>query len=108
MPAEIGQLASLRVVPQRHQLTSVPTEIGRLASLEKLYLDENKLTSLPAEVGQLASLTGCSSGNHDERAAEIGSSRRWRSCTSTKSADEPAGGDRAAHSLTQLYLRSIS
>ena len=59
-----------------NQLTSVPAEIGQLTSLRELYLSGNQLTSLPAEIGQLTSL---------------------RSCTSTQSADERAGGDRAAH-----------
>ena len=41
-----------------NQLTSLPVEIGKLASLEFLYLDRNKLLSLPTEIGQLVSL-GC-------------------------------------------------
>jgi Leucine-rich repeat (LRR) protein len=30
------------------QLTSVPTELGTFAALEKLNLDNNQLTSMPA------------------------------------------------------------
>jgi Leucine-rich repeat (LRR) protein len=30
-------------------LTSLPTEIGNLINLQKLYLDNNQLTSLPAD-----------------------------------------------------------
>ena len=39
-----------------NQLTSVPAEIGQLTSLRELVLYDNQLTSLPAEIGQLASL----------------------------------------------------
>jgi hypothetical protein len=35
-------------------LTSVPPEVGQLASLTELYLYNNQLTSLPPEIGQLA------------------------------------------------------
>ena len=93
-----------------NQLTSVPAEIGQLTSLRELDLSGNQLTSVPAEIGQLTSL---------------------RSWTSPQSADERAGGDRAAHvaeeldlddnqltsvpaeigqltSLTELYLSAIS
>ena len=77
MPAEIGQLTSLEeLYLSGNQLTSVPAEIGQLTSLTRLILSGNQLTSVPAEIGQLTSL---------------------RSCTSRQSADERAGGDRAAH-----------
>ena len=57
VPAEIGQLASLRELHLRgNWLTSLPAEIGQLTSLRMLSLDNNPLTSLPAEIGQLASL----------------------------------------------------
>ena len=59
-----------------NQLTSLPAEIGQLTSLEGLSLDRNQLTSLPAEIGQLTSLEGLYLGE--------------------QSADEFAGGDRAA------------
>ena len=61
LPAEIGQLTSLRVVTSRNQLTSVPAEIGQLTSLKELDLGDNQLTSLPAEIGQLTSLKSCTS-----------------------------------------------
>jgi leucine-rich repeat protein SHOC2 len=57
VPAEIGQLTSLRVLDLgNNDLRSVPAEIGQLAALEELHLDDNQLTSLPAEIGQLTSL----------------------------------------------------
>ena len=39
-----------------NQLRSVPAEIGQLASLRELYLYGNQLTSVPVEIGQLTSL----------------------------------------------------
>jgi leucine-rich repeat protein SHOC2 len=57
VPAEIGQLTSLRELRLTgNQLTSVPAEIGQLTSLERLSLYDNQLTSLPAEIWQLTSL----------------------------------------------------
>ena len=57
MPAEIGQLTSLReLFLAGNQLTSLPAEIGQLTSLKRLYLEGNRLTSVPAEIWQL---TGC-------------------------------------------------
>ena len=77
LPAEIGQLTSLEeLFLQRNQLTSLPAEIGQLTSLTRLNLYDNQLTSVPAEIGQLTSL----------RVGPL-----------AQSADEPAGGDRAAH-----------
>ena len=35
---------------------AVPAEIGQLTSLKVLYLGGNQLTSVPAEIGQLTSL----------------------------------------------------
>ena len=58
VPAEIGQLTSLRVLNLGdNQLTSLPAEIGQLTSLKELDLSDNQLTSLPAEIGRLTSLT---------------------------------------------------
>ena len=57
VPAELGQLASLRVLRlSSNRLTSLPAEIGQLTSLEVLKLESNKLTELSAEIGQLTSL----------------------------------------------------
>ena len=57
LPAEIGQLASLTELRlYNNQLTILPAEIGQLTSLEWLHLDGNQLTSVPAEIGQLTSL----------------------------------------------------
>ena len=53
---ELGQLTSLKVLNlNKNQLTSVPAEIGQLASLT-LWLRFTRLTSVPAEIGQLTSL----------------------------------------------------
>ena len=58
VPAEIGQLASLRELHLRgNWLTSVPAEIGQLTSLRQLCLSGNELTSLPVEIGELKALT---------------------------------------------------
>ena len=53
----------------------VPTELGQLTSLKVLNLDENQLTSVPAEIGQLATLEKL---ELTSLPAESGSSRRWR------------------------------
>ena len=58
VPAEIGQLASLRVLGlDGNLLTSLPAEIWWLTSLRVLDLCRNRLTSVPAEIEQLTSLT---------------------------------------------------
>ena len=86
--AEVGVLSALRELSlDYNQLTSVPAEIGQLTSLVKLSLDGNELTSVPAEIGQLTSL-----------AVE----------PQRQSADERAGGDRAAHVAGVLGLTAIS
>ena len=38
-------------------LTRLPPEIGQLANLTTLYLDNNQLSTLPPEITQLANLT---------------------------------------------------
>ena len=61
IPAELGQLDSLRhLYLSSNRLTgSIPAELGQLGSLEVLYLHENRLTGvIPTELGQLASLRG--------------------------------------------------
>ena len=75
VPAEIGQLTSLRVLNlNENLLESVPAEIWQLTWLVELDLDDNELTSLPAEIGQLTSLQVLSLyGNHlTSLPAEIG------------------------------------
>ena len=65
VPAEIGQLASLvKLDLNDNKLTSVPAEIGQLASLKELDLNGNQLTSLPAETVRLASLERLSLGRN--------------------------------------------
>ena len=89
VPAEIGRLSALRELDlDGNELTSVPAEIGQLTSLEKLYLGDNQLTSLPAEIGQLTSLEG------------VG--------PQAQSADERAGGDRAARGAERVGPRKQS
>ena len=62
MPAEIGQLAALeRLDLDNNQLTSVPAEIGQLTSLTWLSLGGNQLTSLPAAIRELRA-AGCDVG----------------------------------------------
>jgi internalin A len=59
LPSEIGQLSALtRLFLHDNQLTSLPPEIGQLSALTVLYLDANQLTSLPPEICQLYELTG--------------------------------------------------
>ena len=88
MPAEIGRLSALRQLNLSiNQLTSVPAEIGQLTALEELNLTSNQLTSVPAEIGQLTSL---------------------RELCLRQSADELAGGDRAARVAEELDLEAIS
>jgi leucine-rich repeat protein SHOC2 len=41
-----------------NKLTSVPAEIGQLTSLRELYLSGNKLTSVPVAVNELRA-AGC-------------------------------------------------
>jgi len=40
-----------------NQLTSIPTEIGKLTALIRLDLNDNQLTKIPAVIGNLAALT---------------------------------------------------
>ena len=101
VPACIGRLTALKALAlSGNQLTSVPAEIGQLASLEWLNLSYNQLTSVPAEIGQLTSLKSLylEQQSADERA---GGDRAARVATAVEpqrqSADELAGGDRAAH-----------
>ena len=79
---------------------AVPAEVGRLSALRELHLSHNQLTSLPAEIGQLTALdeVGPRLQSADERA---GGDRAAHVADGVgprrQSADERAGGDRAAH-----------
>ena len=60
VPAEIGQLASLRELHLRgNWLTSVPAEVGQLTSLRELYLGNNQLRSVPAAAAVKLKAAGC-------------------------------------------------
>lgn len=57
VPPEIGQLASLkRVSLFSNQLTCVPSQIGQLVSLRDFMLGGNQLTSLTLHIGHLKNL----------------------------------------------------
>jgi Leucine-rich repeat (LRR) protein len=57
LPSEIGQLSQLiRLYLSQNQLTALPTEIWQLPQLQWLDLSQNQLTSLPEEIGQLSQL----------------------------------------------------
>ena len=61
LPPEIGNLASLtRLYLNENQLTALPPEIGNLANLRGLSLEGNQLTALPPEIGNLANVRGLS------------------------------------------------
>ena len=58
LPTEIGTLTSLEGIDlSENALTSVPTEIGALTSLSYLYLVDNTITSVPSEIAALPSLS---------------------------------------------------
>jgi leucine-rich repeat protein SHOC2 len=109
VPAEIGRLSALRELDlDGNELTSVPAEIGQLTSLEKLYLGDNQLTSLPAEIGQLTALEELYlEGNQlTSLPAEIGQLASLEIVGPPReSADERAGGDRAAHVAGEVASR---
>jgi Leucine-rich repeat (LRR) protein len=57
LPSEIGQLSSLeRLWMYSNKLTTLPPEISYLTSLKSLHIGFNPLTRLPLEFGQLASV----------------------------------------------------
>ncbi|MEM1293459.1 MAG: hypothetical protein AAGH67_18510 [Cyanobacteria bacterium P01_H01_bin.162] len=65
VPKELGQLANLtELYLDQNQLTQVPKELGHLTKLAVLYLDQNQLTQVPKELGQLANLTRLSLGHN--------------------------------------------
>ncbi len=67
IPPEIGRLASLqRLYLQSNQLTgAIPTELGNLLNLNQLWLFSNQLTGeIPSEIGNLGSLTRLGLGSN--------------------------------------------
>src|ERR1700679_1173952 len=57
IPKELGQLASLqKLYLDNNQLQTIPKEFGQLAILQKLSLYNNNLQTIPKELGQLAIL----------------------------------------------------
>ena len=58
IPSDIGKLRNLTILRLDHnKLTSIPPDIGQLGNLTQLYLEVNRLTSIPHEIGQLGNLT---------------------------------------------------
>ena len=57
LPREIGQLAHLtNLSVDNNALSTLPPEIGQLVHLTTLYLENNQLSTLPLEIGHLAKL----------------------------------------------------
>lgn len=57
LPAEVGQLTSLRIlIVSDNLITTLPSEIGQLTSLEELDLLRNDIASLPESIGNLSNL----------------------------------------------------
>lgn len=74
IPAELGQLANLRLLGLAgNQLTGgIPADLGQLTNLLALDLSENKLSgALPAELGQLTNLTGVTELHVPDRYAAL-------------------------------------
>ena len=88
---------------------AVPAEIGQLTSLKRMWLWGSQLTSLPAKIGQLTSLEKLTLGEQSadefaggDRAAHIAGGVE----PLEQSADERAGGDRAAHIAGGVVLHA--
>jgi Leucine-rich repeat (LRR) protein len=84
LPPGIGSFASLvelyattqrinntRFGQYESSLTSLPDEIGNIATLEKLDLSSNGLTSLPAGIGNFTNLKELRLNNQDTRPASV-------------------------------------
>ena len=57
IPSEIGNLTNLtRLYLSNNQLTTLPESIGNLSNLEELELNNNQLTMLPDSIGSISSL----------------------------------------------------
>ncbi len=57
LPSEIGELTNLeKIYLDDGELASLPSAIGELTRLCELYLRRNKFTSLPSEIGRLTGL----------------------------------------------------
>lgn len=66
LPREIGNLAQLRELHlQNNGLTELPAEIGDLRNLQDLKLGGNKLKSLPASIGKLKKLEILTAWNNE-------------------------------------------
>jgi len=68
IPSEIGNLTNLeRLFLSNNQLTGyIPAEIGNLTNLENLFLDWNQFTgSIPTEIGNLTNLEDLNFGEND-------------------------------------------
>lgn len=75
LPSEIGQLTSLqKLYLRRNDLSTLPSEIGQLIDLQRLEIDGNDLETLPPEIGQLSNLQflGLPYNNLVELPTEIG------------------------------------
>ncbi|MEW6469482.1 MAG: leucine-rich repeat domain-containing protein [Bacteroidota bacterium] len=61
VPADIGKMQSLEKLDlSGNQLTTLPAQIGQLENLEKLILDNNPIESLPKELGNCKKLKSLS------------------------------------------------
>lgn len=66
IPPEIGKLASLKLLTiNNNNLTRLPHEIGNLTELMWLYVNNNKLSLLPSEIGNCKVLKGIAMNNNN-------------------------------------------